>query len=149
MLPSRPLRRLALAASALLLAFPPAPAHAADETPAALSCRFDTGTAGTFNKGEFQSSSPAPLAFDLKDIDLESQRATLVLPEAAQPGTLRIIRALNANHFVEVAQEGFLNLTTIYDRDPVTGAYPAVHSRHFGLLGTPVFAQYRGFCRAK
>jgi hypothetical protein len=149
MLPPQFTCRIALIVAALASAGSPPPALAADEVPTALSCRFDTGTTGTFDKGEFQSSTPAPLAFDLKDIDLDGQRATLVLPDAAQPGTVRIIRALNANHFLEVVQEGFLNLTTIYDRDPATGAYPAVHSRHFGLLGTPVFAQYRGLCRGK
>lgn len=55
-------------------------------------------------------------------------------------GKLRIVRALNANSFLEVVDEGFLNLTTIYDLDPATGTYPAVHSRHFGVIGQPVFA---------
>jgi len=59
------------------------------------------------------------------------------------------VRALNANHFLEVANEGFLNLTTVYDKDPTTGTHPAVHSRHLGVLGEPVFAQYAGFCTEK
>jgi hypothetical protein len=45
--------------------------------------------------------------------------------------------------------EGFLNLTTVYDKDAATGTYPAVHSRHFGLMGQPVFAQYAGTCKAE
>ncbi len=57
------------------------------------------------------------------------------------------MRAINANHFIEAVNEGFLNLTTIYDKDPATGLYPAVHSRHFGILGQPVFGQYTGSCR--
>jgi len=59
------------------------------------------------------------------------------------------VRALNANSFLEVANEGFLNLTTVYDRDSTSGTYPAVHSRHFGILGQPIFAQYAGSCTAK
>ena len=35
-----------------------------------------------------------------------------------KPGALKIVRAINANHFLEVVNEGFLNLTTIYDKDP-------------------------------
>ena len=62
---------------------------------------------------------------------------------------LRIVRAVNANHFLEVVTEGFLNLTTVYDLDPERKAHPAVHSRHLGLLGEPVIAQYYGFCREK
>jgi len=45
--------------------------------------------------------------------------------------------------------EGFLNVTTIYDKDEAKGAYPAVHSRHFGLLGQPIVSQYEGYCEAK
>jgi hypothetical protein len=52
-------------------------------------------------------------------------------------------------HFLEAANEGFLNLTTIYDKDEAEGAYPAVHSRHFAILGQPVVTQYQGFCEAK
>jgi hypothetical protein len=57
-----------------------------------------------------------------------------------------VVRAINANHYLEVVNEGFLNLTTVYDKDEKTGKYPAVHSRHFGILGQPVFGQYTGFC---
>ena len=78
---------------------------------------------------------------------MEGQAARLLTGNAGGAGTLRIVRAINANHYLEVVTEGFLNLTTIYDRDPATGTFPAVHSRHFGLLGQPVFAQYTGVCR--
>ena len=60
-----------------------------------------------------------------------------------------MVRALNANHYLEVAQEGFLNVTTVYDLDPATNSRPAIHSRHLGLLGQPIFAQYAGFCTAR
>ena len=34
----------------------------------------------------------------------------------------------------------------VYDLDQARKAHPAVHSRHFGLLGQPIVSQYRGFC---
>ncbi len=119
----------------------------ADEFPAAFACEFREGASWSYDAGKFHSKPPAPLAFDIEKIDLEGQSA--VLKTAGNSGTLRIVRAINANHFLEVVNEGFLNLTTVYDRDPGTGLYPAVHSRHLGLLGQPVFAQYTGTCRAK
>ena len=63
-------------------------------------------------------------------------------------GPLRIVQAVNAMHFLEVVTEGFLHVTTVYDKDEAKGAYPAVHSRHFGLFGQPLVTQYQGFCEA-
>jgi hypothetical protein len=118
----------------------------AQDTPKALTCTFKTGTSTTYAKGKFQARRAKPLSFGVADIDLEGQKATLVTT-AGGKGNLRVVRAINANHFLEVVTEGFLNITTIYDKDPVTGAWPAVHSRHVGILGQPVVAQYTGFCR--
>jgi hypothetical protein len=122
---------------------------AAEDAPAAFSCDFRQGTSWSYDSGSFKSKDPSPLTFDIEKIDLEGQSAVLKASPDAAPATLRIVRAINANHFLEAVNEGFLNLTTIYDKDASTGAYPAVHSRHFGLLGQPVFAQYVGTCRAK
>ncbi len=124
------------------------PVSAAEESPAQFSCKFEMGNTWTYESGEFQSAPPAALSLEIQDINLEGQAAKLIDGEKPA-GTLRIVRALNANHFLEVANEGFLNLTTIYDLDTATGSHPAVHSRHFGLLGQPIFAQYAGFCKAK
>jgi hypothetical protein len=123
-------------------------ARAGDEGPTHFACDFDKGYSWTYEAGKFQSVLPSDLSFEIGSIDLDKQSASLILGGKAS-GTLRIVRALNANHFLEVANEGFLNLTTIYDLDPATGKYPAVHSRHFGLFGQPVFAQYAGNCTAK
>jgi hypothetical protein len=60
-----------------------------------------------------------------------------------------VVQAVNATHFLEVVTEGFLHITTVYDKDDAKGAYPAVHSRHFGLPGQPIVTQYQGFCEAK
>jgi hypothetical protein len=59
------------------------------------------------------------------------------------------VQAVNATHFLEVVTEGYLNITTIYDKDEASGKYPAVHSRHLGILGQPVVTQYQGFCEGK
>jgi hypothetical protein len=88
------------------------------------------------------------LTFEIGNINLEGQSADLIV-DGKQSGKFRIVRALNANHYLEVANEGFLNLTTVYDLDPTSKTYPAVHSRHFGILGQPVFAQYAGSCSSK
>ncbi len=121
----------------------------AQEEPKAFACTFDAGTVATYDKGAFRKEAAAKLAFDLVDINLDGQSAKLVASAGAEAGTVRVVRAINANHFLEVANEGFLNLTTVYDRDSATGTHPAVHSRHFGLIGQPVYTQYTGSCVAK
>lgn len=135
-------------ALSLGLAVGPLPA-AAEDGPAAFACDFKEGASWSYEAGAFKSKAPSPLTFGIEKIDLEGQSAVLKASPDAAPATLRIVRAINANHFLEAVNEGFLNLTTIYDKDASTGAYPAVHSRHLGLLGQPVFAQYVGTCRAK
>jgi hypothetical protein len=117
-----------------------------DVLPKKLSCSFTSGASWSYEAGNFASKPPSPLTFTIADIDLEKQQATLKAAPDASPGKLSVVRAINANHFLEVVTEGFLNLTTVYDKDPSVGKYPAVHSRHFGLLGQPVFGQYTGFC---
>lgn len=118
------------------------------EAPQGYSCVFEGGLTWTHEGGKFQSAPAATLSFDIEAIDLEKQSAKLVLA-GKETGGLRVVRALNANSFLEVAQEGFLNLTTIYDKDAASGTFPAVHSRHLGLLGQPIFAQYPGICKAR
>jgi hypothetical protein len=120
-----------------------------NEWPKAFACVFDGGTTSSYTDGRFSSRAPEPLSFAIDAIDLDRQNAALLAHVGATPAALRIVRAINANHFIEVVNEGFLNLTTIYDADPTTGQHPAVHSRHFGLLGQPVFAQYTGLCTPK
>ncbi len=119
-------------------------AASADDGPTALTCEFKEGASWSYDKGTFKSKEPSPLTFDIESIDLDAQTAVLRASPRATPGTLRIVRAINANHFLEAVNEGFLNLTTVYDKDTTTGLYPAVHSRHFGLLGEPDFRPVRG-----
>lgn len=124
------------------------PVSAQDDFPTHFACDFNQGYSWTYTAGKYQAAPPADLSFEIGKIDLDRQTASLIL-EGKPANGLKIVRAINANHFIEVVNEGFLNLTTIYDLDPATGKYPAVHSRHFGLFGQPVFAQYAGSCVAK
>jgi hypothetical protein len=137
---ARPIVSLALLA--LLLA----PA-AADE-PKAFACSFTAGVTHAYDKGQFTAEKASPLAFGIAAIDLNAQTADLKMEGGT--GALRVVQAVNATHFLEVATEGFLHITTIYDKDDAKGgAYPAVHSRHFGIVGQPIVTQYQGFCEAK
>jgi hypothetical protein len=120
----------------------------AGEWPTHFACDYNQGHSWSYEGGKFKSAPPADLAFEISNIDLDKQSASLILGGQTS-NTLKVVRALNANTFIEVANEGFLNLTTVYDRDAATGKYPAVHSRHFGLFGQPMFAQYEGNCTAK
>jgi hypothetical protein len=117
--------------------------------PKGFVCSFSSGTSSIYENGTFKVKPPVELHFEIADIDLEGQTAHLITDGQEKAGALKIVRAINANHFLEVVNEGFLNLTTVYDKDPATGSHPAVHSRHLGVLGQPVFAQYAGFCTEK
>lgn len=119
----------------------------AEEGPRGYSCVFKSGSSVSYTKGSYKSKPAATLTFDVGDIDLERQTASVVTAKGRGP--LKVVRAINANHYLEVVAEGFLNMTTIYDKDPKRGLHPAVHSRHFGLFGEPQIAQYQGFCSAK
>lgn len=122
-------------------------ANEADMPPTDLVCTFATGTSVSYGDGSFASKVASPLSFSITKIDLDGQSAALTAGDGTQTVAVRIIRAVNANHFLEVVNEGFLNLTTVYDKDPKTGLHPAVHSRHLGLFGQPVFGQYTGTCK--
>lgn len=121
----------------------------AEGVPKVLVCAFERGTTTSFAGGEFKQVPAERLAFEISNVDLDGQTAQLAGSGSGKAVGLKMVRALNANHFLEVVNEGFLNLTTVYDRDSVARAWPAVHSRHFGLLGQPMVAHYQGFCRAK
>lgn len=122
------------------------PAGAADE-PKAYTCTFTGGVAHVYEKGQFVAEKATALSFGIAAINEQAQTADLKTDRGT--GTLKMVHAVNATHFLEVVTEGFLNITTIYDKDDTKGAYPAVHSRHFGLFGQPILTQYHGFCEAK
>ncbi len=122
-------------------------AAAGTEEPTAFACTFTSGVTHSYDKGRFATEKASALSFGVAAIDLAAQTAELKTPRGT--GHLRIAQAVNATHFLEVVTEGYLNVTTIYDKDEAMGTYPAVHSRHFGLLGQPIVTQYQGFCTAK
>jgi hypothetical protein len=122
-----------------------ATAASADE-PKGYICDFRSGAAYTYDHGHFKAEPTAPLAFEIGAIDMSAQTAQL--RTANGMGLLKTVQAVNALHFIEVVNEGYLNITTIYERDDPQSSFPAVHSRHFGLLGQPLVTQYQGFCEA-
>lgn len=119
----------------------------AQETPKGFACSFARGASQAYTNGRYHTRPAKALAMEIGSIDLDGQRADLITPDGK--GTLRIVRALGANHFLEVVAEGYLNMTTVYQKDEKRGVYPAVHSRHFGIFGEPLVAQYTGTCVAK
>lgn len=133
------------AAALLLLLVPALPGRAAEE-PRAFVCTFTSGVAHIYESGKFASEKASPLTFGIGAIDARGQTADLLTERGT--GHLRVVQAVNAMHFLEVVTEGFLHITTVYDKDD-NGAYPAVHSRHFGMLGQPIVTQYQGFCEGK
>ena len=113
----------------------------------AYDCSFTSGTTQLFEAGRYASQAAGQLGFGIAAIDMEAQTARLVT-ERGQ-GSLKIVQALGATHFIEVATEGYLNLTTLYEFDAASGTYPAVHSRHSAVLGQPIVSQLTGACKAK
>ena len=136
-----------IARTAVVLALALLAAPAAADEPKAFACSFTVGVTFSYDKGQFVQEKTGPLAFGITAIDTTAQTADLKTESGM--GQLRLVQAVNAMHFLEVVTEGFLHITTIYDKDEAKGAHPAVHSRHFGVLGQPIVTQYQGFCEAK
>jgi hypothetical protein len=136
------LARPTLALLLVLLAVAPASAASAHKS---LNCKFESGVTHVYEKGGFIHEATAPLAFGIASINTAEQTADLKTERGT--GTLRLVQAVNAMHFLEVAIEGALYITTVFDKDDAKGAYPAVHSRHFALLGQPIVTHYQGFCQ--
>lgn len=142
------MKPLSCAAASAALLLVSAVSAAAQDAPKAYACTFKSGSTLSYSKSVYRARAAKPITFEIAAIDLDGQKAELV-SEGGGKGGLRVVRAVGANHFLEVVTEGYLNITTVYARDERRKAYPAVHSRHFGLLGEPVVAQYSGFCTAK
>ena len=117
------------------------------EEPTGYTCTFKVGAAHSYARGRFKPAKAGPIVLAIAGVNYAKQEAELVSGE--RRATLRIIRAVNAVHFLEAVGEGYLNLTTVYDRDAGAASHPAVHSRHFGVLGQAIVSQYRGTCVAK
>ncbi len=120
----------------------------AADNPVALECSFASGVTHVYDKGRFVEEKAEALSFGIVAINTQAQSAELLMPGGGT-SVLKTALAVNAIHFLEVAAEGALNITTVYENDDAKGSHPAVHSRHFALLGQPIVSQYQGFCRAK
>ena len=129
----------------LLLALWGSSASAQD--PKSYGCRFENGAAHVFDQGRFKPEPAGAMEFEIGSIDADAQTAEM--KTARGPVQLKTVQAVSAIHFLEVVGEGYLNVTTIYDRADPDAPFPAVHSRHFGVLGQPVISQFLGHCRAK
>ncbi len=138
------LNRIVLALASGLLAA--GVAHAVEDQ-TAFDCTFGMGTTRVYDNKKFTQEPAKPLSFAITGINAKTQTAEMKTPGGS--GTLRLVLAVNATHFLEVATEGALNITTIYEKDDAKGDFPAVHSRHFALLGQPIVTQYQGSCQAK
>ena len=115
----------------MLLALVPARA----DLPAALTCTFKDGGAWAYEKQSFLPKSAEGLSFAIADIDRGAMTARLDRKEGLV--VLRMVQAVDAHHFIEVGVEGYLNLTTVYEKQS-DGQFPAVHSRHVAVLGEPL-----------
>ncbi|MEL6373207.1 MAG: hypothetical protein AAFR04_04510 [Pseudomonadota bacterium] len=135
-------------AFALIGAVKPAVSASPAAKPDGYVCSFTKGSAWSYANGRFKADDAGDLRFTITGIDITKQVATLGLSDG-RTGPLRVVNALNARHYIEVAAEGYLNVTTLYDVDPTRGMHPAVHSRHTGFFGSAIIAQYRGACRAR
>src|SRR5262245_37762779 len=114
---ARPMVCLALAGSLALSSAAPAPAA---EEPKAFACSFTSGITNSYDKGRYVSEKAAPFAFNIAAIDAAAQSAEIRTERGSAP--LRVVQAVNALHFLEAANEGFLNVTTVYDKDDAKGA---------------------------
>lgn len=135
---------LMLPAVALLLA---SAASAEPRPPTAFTCVFKQGAVWSFEKGTYRPQEVARLQLDIIKIDREKQTAEVKGEGGTSP--LRIVLSLNGLHFVEAGVDGFLTVTTVYQREGATGTWPAAHSRHFGVLGQPLVSQYLGQCHGR
>ena len=114
--------------------------------PKAYVCQFNDGGAWTFEAGKYSQQGSKSLAFQILNGKGKSDSAMLKTNDGS--AKLKRVIALDANHYLEVTVGGYLNITTIFDEISENEGYPAVHSRHLGILGRPVVSQYRGICRA-
>lgn len=135
---------LTLPAAALLLS---TAAHAEPRPPTGFTCVFKQGAVWSYEKGTFRPQEVSRLQLDIIKIDREKRTAEVKGDGGTSP--LRIVLSLNGVHFVEAGVDGFLTVTTVYQREGITGSWPAAHARHFGVLGQPLVSQYLGQCHGR
>ncbi len=117
----------------------------AEKLPNAFDCHFKQGGAWTHEDGKYLEEKVKELDLYIRNANAGAGNAMLKTDNGS--AKLKHVAALDANHYLEVTVGGYLNITTIFDQSSKDGGYPAVHSRHFGVLGKPIISQYRGICR--
>ena len=118
----------------------------AEKSPSAYICDFSEGGAWTYEAGKYTPEGGKKLNLEIHHDQNNAEVASLKTSDGK--AALKRVAALDANHYLEVTVGGYLNITTIFDQDSSKAGYPAVHSRHLGILGRPVISQYRGICRS-
>jgi hypothetical protein len=136
----RPAAFCAVPIAALLLG---TVARAGDEQ--SFNCTFSDGAAYSFDGKSFVRADVKPL--ELRISGVVPGAGTAELQTAAGKASLKVVQALGARHFLEVAVEGYLVITTIYEAADSAGRFAAAHSRHLAVVGEPSVAQYRGTCK--
>lgn len=111
---------------------------------AVFDCNFPEGNSWRLDGGAFKPEPAGTLAFRIGLADPGAATARL-LAAGGNAGELKVVEAIGARHFLEVAVEGYLNITTIYDAAEGQPR-PAVHSRHLSVAGMPLVSQFRGSC---
>lgn len=137
---------LTLAFAAVFVMLPHGQVSSAQAAVSGYDCRFSDGETHRFTAGAFGARPAEALKFDIRDVNAAKQSARL--GQSDERREVRYVPALDASHFIEVTVAGFLNITTIYAGGDDAVERPAVHSRHVGIVGQPVVAQYRGTCKA-
>jgi len=116
------------------------------EVPGGFICNFEDGGAWTYEAGKFSPEGGKALKIEIRHDPKNTTTATLKTSDGASK--LKRVAALDADHYLEVTVGGYLNITTIFDKIAGQEGFPAVHSRHLGILGRPIVSQYRGICSA-
>jgi hypothetical protein len=107
----------------------------------ALKCEFKSGVFHAWGEQTKINSDPFVLVYD--SIDVKARTARLI----GNIGTSDILVLETPGHltFVEPTKSGNMTITTVY-RSSKDGPYSAVHSRHVGMLSSPMASQMYGTC---
>ncbi|MBC7625278.1 MAG: hypothetical protein H7232_18075 [Aeromicrobium sp.] len=124
---------IALAAAAL--------STAQTDTAVTLECDFNSGVFHAGSEKTAITSDKFQLLYDA--IDARAGTARLIGNLGASE--VKVIERAGRLTFIEVTASGNVTLTTVY-RTGAAAPYPAIHSRHVGLLTEPWGSQMYGTC---
>ena len=106
-----------------------------------LKCDFASGVFHAWGENTKINSDHFTLIYD--SIDVKARTARLI----GNVGSSDVVALETPEHlsFLEVTPNGNVTLTTVY-RTGAAAPYPAIHSRHVGLLTEPWGSQMYGSC---